>query len=158
MWRYCGLSWDTAPFHLAVDFFFQLGLYNLDSLHSNGQDWLARANQMSAEDCFAINPNKMPCHKKAVEHYFYPLSSYPSASAAEIVIVVCRSAGVLSLWRFSREDESPREKRDGHHNCNGFGSFSASVTSAGCLQGKSSVAGEPYNTAMTSENSWWAGR
>lgn len=66
--------------------------------------------------------------KKAVEHHFHPPPSYLPTSVAKIVIPVYCSAGVLSLWRFSRKCEIPQEKHNGHHNCDGFGSVSDSVT------------------------------
>lgn len=99
------------------------------------EDCLVCTDQMSTENCASINPNKMPCCKKAVENYFYPPPSYLSTSVWDHYLVYC-SAGALSLWRFSRKSEIPQEKDNGHHNCNVYGCFSDSVASDGCVWAK----------------------
>lgn len=86
--RCWGLLWNTVVFHLPGDFllFFII------------EDCLVCTNQISTENCASINPNKMPCHKKAVEDDFYPPPSYLSSSVSEIIIwrtalLVCYHSG-----------------------------------------------------------------
>lgn len=93
-------------------------------------------DQMSTENCASINPNKMPCHKKAIENYFYPPPILPVYLCVWDHYLVCRSAGMPSLWRFSRKSEIPQEKDNGHRNYNVYGCFSDSVASDGYVWGK----------------------